>query len=663
MTHDERQHACGDTGCPADEPARAGEPERLIDVPAIRRSVVAGGLLGAGLLAGWLRLGPIEIVALAGALLVGGSTFVPESLRGLLHRQIGVGTLMTTAALGAVLLGEISEAATLAFLFSISEGLEGYALARTRRELRALLDLVPPTATVLRAGREETIPAEALRLDDRMIVRPGERIATDGVIRAGRSSLDVSAITGESMPIEGGPGDAVYAGTINGGGALEIEPTALVGDNSLARIVRIVEAAQERKGRGQRLADRIARPLVPGIIVIASAVAVVGSLLGDPGVWLPRSLVVLVAAAPCAFAISVPVSVVAAIGSASRSGILIKGGAALETLAGIRVVALDKTGTLTRNEPRVTRVMPAAGVDAAEVLRAAAALEARSEHPLARAVLAVAPDIPVAEDVMALAGQGLTGRVAGVEVRLGRPSFVSPGVLAGAAESLEAEGATVVIVERGGVLLGLIGIRDELRPEAGAAVRAIRRLGAEVVMLTGDNERTAATIAAEAGIARVHAGLLPAQKASLVEELRRSGPTAMVGDGINDAPALATADVGIAMGAMGTDVAIETADVALMGDDLRHVPQAILHARRARTVMRQNLILSGSILVVLVPLAATGALGLAAVVAAHEIAEVLVIANGLRARRATPLPGGDRGVWGETSPGTPFLARRRIEDS
>ncbi len=662
MAHSEPASAAG-RGRDPEGREGDGEPERLIDVRSIRRAIVAGGLLGAGLLAGWLRFGPIEIAALAGALLVGGSTFVPESLRGLLHRQIGVGTLMTTAAVGAVLLGEISEAATLAFLFSISEGLEGYALARTRRELRALLDLVPPTATVLRAGREETIPAAALRLDDRMIVRPGERIATDGVIRAGRSSLDVSAITGESMPIEGGPGDAVYAGTINGGGALEVEPTALVGDNSLARIVRIVEAAQERKGQGQRLADRIARPLVPGIIVVASAVAIVGSLLGDPGVWLPRSLVVLVAAAPCAFAISVPVSVVAAIGSASRSGILIKGGAALETLAGIRVVALDKTGTLTRNEPRVTRVMPAAGVDAAEVLRAAAALEARSEHPLARAVLAAAPDIPAAEDVMALAGQGLTGRVAGVEVRLGRPSFVPPGALAGAVESLEAEGATVVIVARGGSLLGLIGIRDELRPETIAAVHAIRRLGAEVVMLTGDNQRTAAAIAAEAGIARVHAGLLPAQKASLVEELRRSDPTAMVGDGINDAPALATADVGIAMGAMGTDVAIETADVALMGDDLRHVPQAILHARRARTVMRQNLILSGSILVVLVPLAAIGALGLAAVVAAHEIAEVFVIANGLRARRATALPGSDLGGSGEASRRAPFLARPRIEES
>lgn len=619
----------------------ASGPTRLIEIRSIRLALLAGVFLAAGFIAEQLGQPMLATAVYGVSLVIGGLSFVPDAVRGMLRGGIGIGGLMTIAAVGAVLLGELPEAAMLAFLFSISEGLEGFAMTRTSQELRALLDLVPPTATVTRDGREQTIPAAALVVGDRLIVRPGERVATDGVIRAGRSALDISAITGESMPIEGEAGHEVFAGTINGTGALEIEATATVRDNSLARIVRIVEDAQERKGQGQRLADRIARPLVPGIIVVALTIGVGGSLLGDPAVWIERALVVLVAAAPCAFALSVPVSVVAAIGAASRSGILVKGGAALETLATIKTVAIDKTGTLTRNAPQVTRVVPAAGVAEADVLRVAAALEARSEHPLARAILAAAPGIPPAEGVEAVTGQGLTGRVEGKPARLGRAGFIAAGALTSAAEELEAEGVTVVAVERDGVVIGLIGVRDELRPEARAAIRAIRDLGAEVVMLTGDNTRTAAAIASQAGIGRVHAALLPADKAVLVQELRARGAVAMVGDGINDAPALASADVGIAMGAMGTDVAIETADVALMGDDLRHLPQALLHAKRARTVMIQNLLMSGGIIATLVPLAAFGVLGLAPVVFIHEFAEVLVIANGLRARRTTPLPGAD----------------------
>ncbi len=642
------------------EAAGDGEPTRLTQIRSIRLAAVAGFLLLIGFLADLMHVAPLATWSFAASLVVGGAAFVPESVRGMLRRQIGIGGLMTIAAVGAVLLGELPEAAMLAFLFSISEGLEGYAMARTTHELRALLDLVPPTAVVRREGTERTIPATDLALGDRLIVRPGERVATDGIIAAGRSSLDLSAITGESMPIEAATGDTVFAGAINGTGALEIDATATVGDNSLARIVRIVEAAQEQKGQGQRIADRVARPLVPGIIVVALAVAIAGSLLDDPRLWIERALVVLVAAAPCAFALSVPVSVVAAIGSASRAGILIKGGAALEALAAIKVVALDKTGTLTRNDPRVIRVVVADGATEGDVLRTASALEARSEHPLARAILAAAPDVAPAVDVEAVAGRGLVGQVDGQDARLGNPAFVAPGELAASAEALEAEGATVVVVERGGAILGLIGVRDELRPEAADAIAAIRRLGAEVVMLTGDNERTARAIGAEAGIERVHAGLLPGDKAVIVGELRSYGRVAMVGDGINDAPALATADVGIAMGAMGTDVAIETADVALMGDDLRHLPQALLHARRARAVMLQNLALSGGIIVTLVPLAAVGVLGLAAVVAIHELAEVLVIANGLRARRSTPLPDA---ASDHASTRTASLASREATDS
>lgn len=632
-----------------------GEPERFIDVRSVRLAIAAGTLLTAGFVLGLAGLPTLEGAAYAGALVVGGATFVPEAVRALLRREIGIGTLMAIAAAGAVLLGELGEAATLAFLFSISEGLEAYALARTRRQLRSLLSLVPPTAIVRRNGAELTIPATELRPGDRLVVRPGERVATDGVVRAGRSALDVAAITGESIPVDVAPGDPVFAGSINGGGALEIEATALVADNSLARIVRIVEEAQERKGVSQRIADRIARPLVPGIMVVAATVAIVGSVLDDPAVWLPRALVVLVAAAPCAFALSVPVTVVAGIGAASRAGILVKGGGALEALAAASVVALDKTGTLTRNEPRVVGVVPAPGGSDGEVLRLAAALEARSDHPLARAILEAVPSVEPADDVEAIGGRGLAGRIDGVPVRLGRPGFVEPGLLASAVETFEAAGVTVVLVERDGHPVGAIGVRDELRPEAPGVVAALRSLGAAVVMLTGDNRRTAATLATGAGIDRVEADLLPETKASIVSALRDGGRTvAMVGDGINDAPALATADVGIAMGAMGSDLAIETADIALMGDDLRHLPQAIGHARRARGIMRQNLVLSGSILVVLVPLAAAGALGLAAVVAIHEVAEVLVISNGLRAGRAPSMstPGTLIAV-DSTSPGEP----------
>ena len=621
--------------------ARRAGALRLLENRSIRFAIVAGALLAAGFIAEVVGAGSIATVLSATSLLVGGATFVPDAVRGMARGGIGIGGLMTIAAVGAVLLGQLVEAATLAFLFSISEGLEGFAMTRTNQELRALLELVPASATVRRDGRESTIAAADVVIGDVLLVRPGERVATDGVIRAGRSSIDLSAITGESIPVEAGPGERVYAGTINGTGALDVEAVAAVADNSLARIVAIVEAAREQKGQGQRLADRIARPLIPAVIVIALALAVGGSILDDPRVWVERALVVLVAAAPCAFALSVPVSVVAAIGSASRSGILIKSGAALEVLAGVRLVALDKTGTLTRNKPAVIQVVAAPGMNEPQVLRDAAALEARSEHPLARAILAAAPAYAAAEAVQSVTGRGLTGTVGGHAVRLGSPAFVAPGPLRPDADRLESSGATVVVVERDGIVTGVIGVRDELRPEAFGVVAAIRGLGADVVMLTGDNERTAAAIAAEAGIGRVHANLLPTDKSSLVTALRAEGLVAMVGDGINDAPALASADVGIAMGAMGTDVAVEAADIALMGDDLRHLPQALLHARRARSVMVQNLVMSGGIIVTLVPLAALGILGLAPVVFVHELAEVVVIANGLRARRTTPLPGID----------------------
>ena len=607
--------------------------QRLRDVREIQLSALAGLMLVVGLASSAAGLDALALAGFGAALFAGGLTFIPQAARGLLRGRLGVGTLMAIAAVGAVILGEWGEAATLAFLFSISEALESYALTKTRRGLRALLDLVPARATVLRDGREVTLSPEELKLGDRLLVKPGERVATDGVIRTGRSALDFSAITGESVPVERGPGDEVYAAAINGGAALEVEVTASTEDNSLARIVKIVEDAQERKGRSQRLAERIARPLVPGVLVAAFLIAVAGSLLGDPSTWIERSLVVLVAAAPCAFAISVPVTVVAAIGAATRSGVLIKGGAALEALAGIRTVALDKTGTLTRNRPRVIETLSSNGTRPDQLLELAAALERRSEHPLAQAILDAASDGAAADDVEAVPGSGLVGRLDGHALRLGRPGFIYAGAIEPQVRALQGDGATVVLIERDGETLGAIAVRDELRPEAPDAVRALHDIGMRTVMLTGDNEHTAHALATRAGIDTVFAELLPTDKVTAVERLQLDRPVAMVGDGINDAPALASANVGIAMGAMGTDVAIEAADVALMGDDLRHLPDTLVHARRAGRIMRQNLLLSGGILLTLIPLAATGVLGLAAVVAVHELAEVVVIANGIRAGR------------------------------
>ncbi|MBI4940993.1 MAG: cadmium-translocating P-type ATPase [Actinobacteria bacterium] len=627
-----------DERTPAGKEAGEHEAERFWEVRELRFAAVAGVLLLGALIAGSQDQPAVQLVLKWAALLVGAWTFVPSTVRRLAKGKIGVGTLMTIAAIGAVLLGEVAEAAALAFLFSISEGLEEYSLARTRRGLRALLSLVPAQATILRDGAESVVSPTELRVGDLMLVRPGERVATDGLIRTGRTALDVSAITGESVPVEAGPGVAVYAGSINGSGALEVEVTTTAENNSLARIVSIVEAEQSRKGEAQRLADRIAKPLVPGVMIVSTLIAVIGSIFGDPATWIERALVVLVAASPCALAIAVPVSVVAAVGAASKMGVLVKGGAALEALGTIRGVALDKTGTLTRNNPSIIEVVPAPGTSSERVLEVAAALEARSEHPLARAILAAVPAVTPASGVQAVPGAGLVGSFDGRPVRLGRPGWVPAGALAGDVERLQSAGATAVLVEDGGQLIGVVAVRDEPRPEAAQVVAELRGQGIVVAMLTGDNALTAQALAREVGITDVHADLRPEDKAALVGQLRTQRRTAMVGDGVNDAPALATADLGIAMGAMGADVAIETADVALMGEDLRHLPQAFAHASRARRIMLQSVGLSLAIIVVLMPLAFLGVLGLAAVVLIHEVAEVFVIANGVRAGRARPLP-------------------------
>jgi cation-transporting P-type ATPase G len=597
-------------------------------------AVAAAALWVAGVVAGWSGApGGVAGALFLAAVVVGGATFVPGAVRGVFAGRLGVGLLMTIGAVGAVVLGEFGEAAALAFLFSISEALEEWAITKSRRGLRAVLSLVPDTTRVRRPDGPVEIATADVRIGDVMIVRSGERIGTDGVIVTGSSALDVSAVTGESVPVDVGPGSGAVAGGVNGGGVLEIEVTAPSSDSTLSRIVRAVEEAQDRKGRSQRIADRIARPLIPVILIVAAVIAVVGALIGDADVWVERALVVLVAASPCAFAIAVPITVFAAIGAATRGGFVIKGGAALESLARIKVVALDKTGTLTRNRPTVIDVAATYAVSRHDVLRWAAALEAHSDHPLAAAIVDASTNTSRAVDVQTVAGHGLTGRVDRTIVRVGRRGFVDPGPLTVDADDFEADGGTVVLVEVDNRVVGAIDIRDEIRPQARAVVGDLHRLGLTTAILTGDNPGTARAIGAAAGIDGVHAGLMPTDKSAVVAELQQHGPVAMVGDGINDAPALAAADIGIAMGATGTDVAIEAADVAIMGDSLTHLPDLFTNARRSRTIMIQNLALSGLIIGTLIPVAALGLLGLGTVVAVHEAAEILVIVNGLRARR------------------------------
>ncbi len=612
----------------SEEKERPWWRDRGIMVP-----VFSGVAFLAGLILEWSGMEIPALVLFWVGLLLGASTFTPGAIRKLFKGKLGIGLLMTISAVGAVVLGYVEEAAALAFLYSIAEALEDKAMDRARGGLRALLKLVPDTATVRRDGALVEIAAKDLAVGQVMVVRPGERIATDGVVRAGRSSLDTSAITGESIPVEVEPGDAVSAGAINSAGALEVETTAAGTDNSLTTIVELVEQAQAEKGERARLADRIARPLVPGVLVLAALVALVGSLFGDPELWITRALVVLVAASPCALAISVPLTVVAAIGAASKFGVIIKSGAVFERFGTVRHVAVDKTGTLTRNEPAVTAVLAADGVTDAQALAWAAALEQHSTHPLAAAITAAAPGAQAAEGVTEQAGHGIEGKIDGTRITVGSPRWLDAGVLGDQVAGLEEQGMTVVIVHRDGAPVAAIGVRDELRPEVPEVVRTLAAQGVGVTMLTGDNARTARALAAQAGISDVRAELRPEDKATAIGELSKAGSVAMIGDGINDAPALAAADIGIAMGATGSDAAIESADVAFTGHDLRLIPRAFDHARRGRRIINQNIVLSLLIITALLPLALFGVLGLAAVVLVHEIAEVVVILNGLRAAR------------------------------
>lgn len=562
--------------------------------------------------------------------------------------------LMTVAAVGALAIGERAEAAVATFLFALGEALEAYTAERARGAVRALMDLRPATAVRLTEDGEERVPVEALVVGDRILVRPGERVPADGRVLEGRSAVDQATITGEAMPVDKGPGDALFAGTINGAGALVVEVTRPAQDSALARIIRLVEEAQAQRAPSQRFVDRFARVYTPIVVVVAMLVATVPSLLGwgAPLDWMYRALTLLVIACPCALVISTPVAVVSGLTAAARAGVLIKGGVHLEQLARVRAVAFDKTGTLTRGEPRLVggrclghdpRLTPQECAACLDMLAKAAAVERRSEHPLARAVVEAAEALGVtlryraAEAVEAAAGQGVRGRVEGHQVAVGRHAFVhdesEPEDFCREIEEAAANGQTTVVAADLCCGVRAYGtIADTLREEAPAVVAELKRLGVRrTVMLTGDNRATAEAIGRDVGVDEVRAELLPDEKVHAVGELaERYGAVAMVGDGVNDAPALARATVGIAMGAAGSDVALETADVALMGDDLRGLPTAIELSRRTVGVIRQNVALALTTKGLFLALAVAGLATLWMAVFADVGISLLVILNGMR---------------------------------
>ena len=623
--------------------------ERLWESRPVRWSAASGLLLAAGFIVSLLVDAslPATLIYVA-ATLVGARFFAAEAVEELLEeREIGIELLMTVATLVAGALGEWGEAASLAFLYSISEALEEFTEYRTRTAIRKLLDLAPRRVTLLRAdGREEEVDLDDVAVDDRFVVRPGQNVATDGVVEEGSSAIDESAVTGESVPVEKQSGDPVYAGTSNAQGALVVRATATAADNTLAKVVELVSEAQERKGRGEQFMQRFARVYSPAVLALGAIVALGGGVVtGDWTLWALRAATVLVAAAPCALVISIPVTYVAAIGNASRKGVLIKGGIYLEELGRLRAVAMDKTGTLTSGRPQVVDIRPVGVHSADEVLALAAAVERRSEHPLARAVVSAAEirglTIRNADAFEATTGGGARAIVDGAAHVIGSPAFIQGlrhdvTVVETDVERLQSQGSTVVLLANDDAILGVIAIADTVREQSSNAVAQLHSLGIEqVVMLTGDNERTAAAIAERVGIDEVGAGMSPADKAGRVEALiEQYGHVAMVGDGVNDAPPLAAASVGIAMGTAGSDVAIETADIALMADDLDKLTEAIRIGRRTRGVVRQNLVLSFIILAVLVPGALLGVIALPLAVLAHELSELAVIINGTRMARA-----------------------------
>lgn len=641
---------CGGDVCAT--PAAAGAHTRAA---AARRQALmmlaAGASIAAGFALAWLGHGTWALAPYAVAVALSIGEPARAARRSVQRRVMDIHVLMMIAVAGALVLGEWLEAAAVVWLFGVSEWLEAQTMDRARRAIRDLMTLAPSEALVRRAGEVVTLPVSQLVIGDVVLVRPGERVPVDGHVRSGESALNQAPITGESFPVEKGVGDTVFAGSINGNGALDIEVTRLAQDSTIARIIHQVEAAQAQRAPTQTLVERFARKYTPAVVGLAVLLAVVPPVIGsvealswaggDWGTWAYRALVLLVVACPCALVISTPVTVVAALTVAARAGVLIKGGAHLERLAEVRCVAFDKTGTLTDGHVSVTDVLGVNGATAHDVLSVAASLEARSEHPIGRAIVGRAREagleVVAGERFRALPGLGAEACVAASTAVIGSHRFFETQQLCTDAVHLrmaeiEARGSTPVFVGQGGAALGVIGLAARMREGSGDVVRALRDAGVEhVVLLTGDTRQSAEHIRLASGVDEVYADLMPADKVTLVEMLRREhGVVAMVGDGVNDAPALASSDVGIAMGAAGTDVALETADVALMADDLAQLPFALRLGRATVRTIRANVAIALGLKLAFVVLAVSGVATLWMAVLADTGASLLVVANGLR---------------------------------
>lgn len=605
----------------------------------------SGLLMVAGAVAGQSGLPLVATLAFTAAMLVAAADVMVDTIRQLLRGRLEVDLLMLLAALGAALLGGFAEGAILLFLFALGHALEDLALQRAKGAIDALGRCAPERARLIdESGEERTVSVGALTPGTRVRVRATERIPVDGRVVNGESGVDQSPITGESVPCHVGVGGEVFAGTLNLDATLEIEVTRPAGETLMARMVRLVAEAEESKAPAQRTAERFTRIYVPCVLVVVTLVMVVPPLAG----WLPwtdavqRALTVLVGASPCALAISTPAAVLAGIGRTARGGVLVKGGEAIEALGVVRAVAFDKTGTLTRGRPAVCDFHTADGVDQDEVTSLAASVESDGTHPLARAIVRFASDrgvpIETPTEIAVVPGRGMRGLVRGRSVIVGDARFMSHAScvpdsdLSHRADRLSAEGRTVVMIAVDGRVVGLVGLFDEVRPGARNSLSRLRTLGiGPLTMLTGDRPGPADAIAGDLGLDDVRAGLLPEDKIAAIGELRaRHGSVAMVGDGINDAPALASATVGVAMGGGGTDVALEASDVALLRDDLDRLPFAIDVARRTRAIIRQNVVGSMGMVGLLVVLGFMGSIPLSLAVILHEGSTVAVVLNALR---------------------------------
>lgn len=612
-------------------------------------TLISGVFLVLGVALDWSGVTEYATVPLLAISTVAGGWYIaPRGFRAARSLALDMNFLMTVAAIGAAAIGEWSEGASAMFLFSVAQLLESFSMDRARNAIKALMDLSPTEATVRRNGREETVPVAEVRVEETIVIRPGQKIPLDGVVLNGHSAVNQAPITGESIPVDKEPGAEVFAGSINEQGMLEVRVTKLVEDTTLARIIHAVEEAQASRAPSQAFVDRFSRVYTPAVVAFAVLIIFIPPLLGlgSWAEWFYRALAMLVIACPCALVISTPVSIVSGLAGAARGGVLIKGGAHLENAGAATVVAFDKTGTLTKGKPAVTDIVSLNGIGETEILRVAAAVEQGSEHPLARAIIAKAEERQIgttqSSGFRALVGRGASAAVDGRTISIGNERLAKEmGTFteAGAAvlERFEEEGKTGVLVTTESEPLGVIAIADEARPEAHNAIESLKKMGVrKVVMLTGDNEGTARAVADHLGVDEFYAELLPDDKVRVVRELEEKGEVvAFVGDGVNDAPALATATVGLAMGAAGTDVALETADIALMADDLSHLPFAIRLSRKTLSIIKQNIWFSIGIKAVFLVLALVGWATLWMAVASDMGASLLVILNGLRALKVS----------------------------